>query len=87
MSTDWIEVHDHGAIYQAKVYLTDEDEAYMLTIQDGKKLFFKVDPKLLGLGELGFFEKVMENAKELPLERILEMRLTDQKGQEITSSF
>jgi hypothetical protein len=38
---------------------------YMGTLQDGKKRFFKVDPKLLKLGELGFFEKVMENASEM----------------------
>ncbi|MCA2003654.1 MAG: hypothetical protein LDL06_02680 [Candidatus Nitrosotenuis sp.] len=81
MSTDWIEVHDHGAIYQAKVYLTDEGEAYMLTIQDGKKRFYKVDARLFRLGELRFFEKVMEDAKELPLECALEMRLIDRKEQ------
>lgn len=78
MSTDWIEVHDHDSVYRAKVYLTDEDEVYMLTIQNGTKRFFKVDVKLLKLGELGFFEKVMENVKELPLERALEMKLMDQ---------
>lgn len=77
MSTDWIEVHDHGSVYEAKIFLTDEDKAYMMTIQDGKKRFFKVDAKLLRLGELGFFEKVMENIKELQLERTIEMRLID----------
>jgi hypothetical protein len=40
----------------------------MLTIQKGKKRFFKVDPKLLKLGELGFFEKVMESAEEISVE-------------------
>lgn len=65
MSTDWIEVHDHGLVYRARVYLTDEDEAYMQTIRDGKKRFFKLDAKLLRLGELGFFEKVLANAIEI----------------------
>jgi hypothetical protein len=65
MSTDWIEVHDHGSVYMAKVFLTDDDRAYMVTVQNGKKRFFKVDAGLLKLGELRFFEKVMENAEEL----------------------
>lgn len=69
MSTEWIEVHDHGLVYQAKVYLTGEDEAYMQTIQDNKKRFFKVDANLLKLGEWGFFENVMKNAVELSLDR------------------
>jgi hypothetical protein len=73
MSTDWIEVHDHGSVYMAKVFLTDEDNAYMLTVQDGKKNLFKVDSKLLNMGELGFFERVMENAKELDIETAIEM--------------
>jgi hypothetical protein len=55
LSTDWIEVHDHGSVYMANVFLTDEGEAYMLTVQDGKKNLFKVDSKLLNMGELGFF--------------------------------
>lgn len=65
MSTDWIEVHDKGSVYAARVFLTENDEAYMITIQKGKKRFFKVDPKLLKLCELGFFEKVMNGAIEL----------------------
>lgn len=65
MSTDWIEVHDHGSVYMARVFLTDENEAYMIAVQNNKQRFFKVDSKLLKLGELGFFENVMESAKEL----------------------
>jgi len=65
MSTDWIEVHDKCSVYTAKVVLADNDEAYMITVQNGKKRFFKINPKLLKLGELGFFEKGMESAEEL----------------------
>ncbi len=36
-----------------------------MTMQNGKKRFFKVDVKLLKMGEVGFFEKVMEGAVEI----------------------
>jgi len=48
-----------------KVFLTDENEAYAITIQNDKKRFFKVNPKLLKLGELGFFEKAIVCASEI----------------------
>lgn len=56
LSTDWIEIHG-SRTYMARVFLTDGGEAYMMTVQDGKKRFFKVDPELLKLGELGFLKK------------------------------
>ena len=65
MSTEWIEVHCPDFTYTVRVFLTDEDEAYIVTIKDGKKRFFKVDPKLLKSGELKFFEKVMDSAHEI----------------------
>ena len=75
MSTEWIEVHDHGSKYIAKVFLTDGGTAYMISkTQDGAK-FFRVNPELLRLGELGFFEKAMENAEELPLSQAVAMGL------------
>lgn len=66
MSTDWIEVHNHGSVYLARVFLTDEDEAFMITVK-GKIRFFKIKPELLRLGEIGFFGKVTEDAEELSL--------------------
>lgn len=68
MSTDWIEVHDHGSVYVARVFLTDENEAYMVRKLKNETKFFRVNPELLKLGEIRFFEKVMESAEELPTE-------------------
>lgn len=65
MSTDWIEVHDHGSVYMARVFLTDKNEAYMIRRSGIEEKFFRVNPESLKLGELGFFEKAMEGAKEL----------------------
>lgn len=67
MSTDWIEVHDQDSVYQAKIFLTDNDEAYMIKIQSGRKRFFRVDANLLKSGERRFFERVMESAKEVSM--------------------
>jgi hypothetical protein len=65
MSTDWIEVHDHKSTYNAKIFLTDRDDAYMITSKDEKKQFFRINTKLLKLGEIEFFENVMTSAKEI----------------------
>lgn len=65
MSTDWIEVRDHGSVYMARVFLTDENEAYMVRKSQRETKFFKVDPELLKFGQLRFFEKVMESAEEV----------------------
>ncbi len=81
MSTDWIEVHDHGSVYQAKVYLTDKDEAYMIIRHGNKRRFFRIDARLLRGSELRFFENIMDNAKELPLGRVFEMKLIDLNGE------
>jgi hypothetical protein len=75
MSTDWIEVHDHDSTYLARVFLTDDDEAYMIVKAENKTRFFKVRSELLRSGELGFFEKVMESAEELPLKLAFEIGL------------
>ncbi|MEM3172825.1 MAG: hypothetical protein QXE82_04715 [Candidatus Nitrosotenuis sp.] len=74
ISTHWIDIHG-SQTYTAKVFLTDKDESYMLTVQDGEKRFFKVDAKLLKIGELKFFEKVTKNAIELPIKRTIDMGL------------
>ena len=79
MSTDWIEVHDKDSVYMAKIFLTDEDKAYVITVQNGKKRFFKVDASLLKTGELRFFEKVMDSAEELPIREATDIGLI--KGQ------
>lgn len=50
---------------KAQVFLTDENEAYMVHRSGIEEKFFRVNPELLKLGELEFFEKVMESAKEL----------------------
>jgi len=71
MSTDWIEVHDKGSVYMARVFLTDEDEAYMIQKTGNKIRFFKVDPELLRLGETGFFEKIIESAEELKADPLI----------------
>lgn len=63
-STDWIEVHS-SQNYTARVFLTDEDEAYMEAVMDGKRRFFRVDAKLLRPGEIKFFENVMDGAEEI----------------------
>lgn len=75
MSTDWIEVHDHGSTYLARVFLTDNDEAYMIVKTENKTKFFKVKAELLRLGETGFFDKVMESAEELLLAKTIEIGL------------
>lgn len=77
LSTDWIEVHNQDKHYLAKVFLTADDESYMIVVQKGIK-FFKVDSKLLRLGEIGFFEKVMQDAEELPIEKVFEMEILSQ---------
>jgi len=69
MFTEWIEVHDHGLVYEAKVFLTNRDEAYMITVQDGKKRVFRIDPSILKTDEIKFFERVMEKAKEINTEQ------------------
>lgn len=74
MSTDWIEVHDHGSVYLARVFLTDDSSSYMITKSREGRKFFKVDPGLLKHGEIGFFENVMESAKELPIEQAFELK-------------
>lgn len=81
MSTDWIEVHDYGSVYMARVFLLDNDESYVMTVQNGQKKFFKVDVNLLELGEIRFFEKVMENAKELDVETAIEMGFLEDESQ------
>lgn len=75
MSTDWIEVHDKGSVYMARVFLLDNDESYIVTIQDGRKRFFKIDANLLKFGELGFFENVMNTAEEIKLEQAIRLGL------------
>jgi len=55
LSTDWIEVHNHAEHYLAKVFLTADNECYMIVVQKEMR-FFKVDSKLPLLGEIGFFE-------------------------------
>lgn len=80
MSTDWIEVHDHGSVYMARVFLLDNDESYMITVRDGQNRFFKVDANLLKYGELRFFENVMKNAKELLFEKVIKMGFAKDVG-------
>jgi len=65
----------------ARVFLTNDGKAYMVTVQNEKKRFFKVDASLLELGELGFFEKVMKTAREIPIETAIKMKFeTDRDG-------
>lgn len=78
MSTDWIEVHYHGSVCMARVFLTDEDKAYMISIQNGKQRFFKIDPKFLKIGEQEFFESVMESAEEVMDTDQLKVNLLDE---------
>lgn len=75
MSTDWIEVHDKGFVYTARVFLLDNDESYIVTIQDGRKRFFKIDAKLLKSDELRFFENIMNTAEEIKLEQAIRLGL------------
>lgn len=77
MSTDWIEVHDHGSIYLARVFLTDNDRTYMIVKTENKIRFFKIKAELLRSGELGFFEKVMGGAEELPMKLAIKIGLID----------
>ena len=80
LSTDWIEVHDHGSVYMARVFLTDDNHAYMILVRENENKFFRVRSELLRFGEIGFFEKVMEDAEELPLKYAFAMGLL-RKGQ------
>ncbi len=64
-------MHDKGSVYMARVFLTDEDEAYMIQKTGNKIRFFKVDPELLRLGETGFFEKIIESAEELKADPLI----------------
>ena len=79
MSTDWIEVHDFESSYFAKVFVT-QNEAYMIVKAQNQTKFFRVDRELLSLGEIRFFQKVMESAEELPLKTVFEIGFTDRKG-------
>jgi len=72
VSTDWIEVHDFESSHFAKVFVT-QSEAYMIVRSKNETKFFKVDRELLLLGEIGFFQKVMESAEEMSLEKAVEM--------------
>lgn len=79
MSTDWIKVHDHDSVYMARVFLTDENEAYMIRKLKNETKFFRVNPELLKLGELVFFERAVESAEELPIEPISKIGLVKRK--------
>ena len=79
MSADWIEVHDHDSVYMARVFLTNNDKVYMITVQNGRKKFFKIDAHLLKSGELKFFEKVMDDAEELPIEYVYNLGFLQNK--------
>lgn len=79
VSTDWIEVHDFESSYFAKVFVT-QNEAYMLVKIRNKTKFFRVNRGLLVLGEIGFFQKVMATAEELPLRAAFEVGVVDKKG-------
>jgi hypothetical protein len=63
MSTDWIKVHDHDSTYLTRVFLTDNDEAYMIVKAENKTRFFKIKAELFRLGEIGFFEKLWKAQK------------------------
>lgn len=71
MSTDWIEVHDFDSSYFAKVFVT-QNEAYMIVKAKDRTEFYKIKRELLTLGEIGFFQKVMEKAEKLPIEIAIE---------------
>jgi len=45
----------------------------MIVRSKNETKFFKVDRELLLLGEIGFFQKVMESAEEMSLEKAVEM--------------
>ncbi|MGI0010051.1 MAG: hypothetical protein ACREAE_01465 [Nitrosopumilaceae archaeon] len=73
MSTDWIEVHNKNSSYMARIFLTDDDRAYMILVKQNETRFFRVKSKLLRFGEIGFFEKVIEGSEELPAKQAFEM--------------
>lgn len=75
MSTDWIEIHDHGSVYMARVFLTNENKAYVITNRNGRKRYFSVDAELLKTGELNFFERVMETANEISTNNAIDIGL------------
>ncbi|MEM3085446.1 MAG: hypothetical protein QW769_10735 [Nitrososphaerales archaeon] len=77
LSTDWLEDHNQDKHYLAKVFLTSDDECYILVVRNGLK-FFKVDARLLRLGEMGLFERAMEDAEELLIEKGFAMKLLNQ---------
>lgn len=87
MSTDWIEVHDQDSVYETKVFLSNDDKAYMITIQNDKKRFFKVDANLLKSGEQMFFKKVMGSAKELSKKQTVEMGLVRKEQLDLFHRF
>lgn len=72
MFTDWIQVNGPDFRYLAKVFAT-QDEAYMIVKVRNQTKFFRVDKRLLILGEMGFFENVMESAKELPIKSAIKI--------------
>ena len=75
LESDWIEVHNSKSRSLARVFLTDGGTAYMVSKSEDDTKFFKVDPELLQLDELGFFERAMESAEELPLKQAVAMGL------------
>lgn len=69
LSTDWVRVHDRGRCYFAKILVGDDNNAYMITIKNHKRQFFKIDKKLLKYNELEFFGRVMKTAKRLNIKQ------------------
>jgi len=89
LSTDWLELGDSTMV---KVVLTDESEAYLISVANAGKPeaeLFKLDARKLRRKD--FFNAVMDawgEAEKLPIEKAFEIRiLTKGEINEILSLF
>ncbi len=84
VSTDWIEVGGIGLSTMVKVVLTDESEAYLISVAKAGKPeaeVFKLDAKYLYDNKKDFFNAAMDawgDAEKLPVERAFDMRILTQ---------
>jgi hypothetical protein len=91
LSTDWLEVDST----MVKVVLTDESEAYLISVTNAngkpEAELFKLDAKYLYDNRHDFFNAVMDawgEAEKMPIERAFEMKLLNPSElNEVISKF
>jgi len=83
LSTDWIEIGGMGFSTMVKVVLTDESEAYLISVTNvndkAEAELFKLDTRKLRKED--FFSALMDawgEAEKLPIEKAFEMGILSQ---------